>query len=241
MTMTSKYAGTCITCKGRIEKGETINWVRGVGASHATADACARAKALAAPKATVTIAGDMAPVVAFLNRGKASGLKAPAVSFLAPRGGTLTISLAPDSGRNPGAIYVKVNGDYVGKISPDGSVGGALAGDTGLQAALIQVATDPATHAREYGKLSGRCSFCQTDLTDDRSGSSVEMGYGPVCAKRYNLPWKPAGKRHELKPLPMTQAQIDADEQAMNAMVAAQELDEAKQVAAFKFGGWINR
>ncbi len=43
--------------------------------------------------------------------------------------------------------------------------------------------------AYEYG-LSGRCMFCARDLTDDRSNPHRGgVGYGPVCADKYGLPW----------------------------------------------------
>lgn len=34
MTITAKYAGTCRECGGRIEEGETVDWVRGEGTAH---------------------------------------------------------------------------------------------------------------------------------------------------------------------------------------------------------------
>lgn len=37
-----------------------------------------------------------------------------------------------------------------------------------------------------------RCSFCGLALTDE---GSVEVGYGPVCAKRWGLPHQPHGVR----------------------------------------------
>ena len=51
---------------------------------------------------------------------------------------------------------------------------------------LKSFATDPAAVAAKYGKLTGSCSFCQSSLTDSKS---LAVGYGPVCAKHYNLPW----------------------------------------------------
>ena len=53
---------------------------------------------------------------------------------------------------------------------------------------LKAFAKDPATFAAQYGKHTGKCCFCDIRLTDDRDGSSVEVGYGPVCAKKWNLP-----------------------------------------------------
>jgi len=55
---------------------------------------------------------------------------------------------------------------------------------------LQEFAADPAGVAAEHGKLTGNCCFCNTKLTDERS---TEVGYGPVCAGHYGLPW---GKKH---------------------------------------------
>jgi len=52
--------------------------------------------------------------------------------------------------------------------------------------ALENFKTDPITTLAEMGRLAGRCAFCQRALDDERS---TAMGYGPVCAKRYSLPW----------------------------------------------------
>ena len=56
----------------------------------------------------------------------------------------------------------------------------------------VAVAADPAAAAKAYGALMGRCSFCDTAITDE---GSVEVGYGPVCAKRFGLPHTPKGTK----------------------------------------------
>jgi hypothetical protein len=43
-----------------------------------------------------------------------------------------------------------------------------------------------ADQASQFGAVTGRCVFCSRKLTDERS---IEVGYGPVCAERENLPW----------------------------------------------------
>ena len=45
---------------------------------------------------------------------------------------------------------------------------------------------DLAGTAGSTGRLSGNCCFCGRDLTDQRS---TRVGYGPVCARHYNLTW----------------------------------------------------
>jgi len=33
---------------------------------------------------------------------------------------------------------------------------------------------------------TGNCCFCRRELTDKRS---TEVGYGPICADHFSLPW----------------------------------------------------
>lgn len=54
---------------------------------------------------------------------------------------------------------------------------------------LCEIANDPEGSAKKYGHDTGRCCFCHRNLTDDKSGKSVERGYGPICAERFGLVW----------------------------------------------------
>jgi len=51
-----------------------------------------------------------------------------------------------------------------------------------------------AEEAALFGHDAGQCVFCSLSLDDDRS---VAMGYGPVCARNYGLPW--GNKRQAVK------------------------------------------
>lgn len=52
---------------------------------------------------------------------------------------------------------------------------------------IKEFSADPEVVAANYGRLTGSCCFCKKTLDDDRSKA---VGYGPICAKRFNLPWK---------------------------------------------------
>lgn len=56
----------------------------------------------------------------------------------------------------------------------------------GLVDLLKELATNPQETAAKYGKETGVCCFCAITLTDPRS---VTVGYGPICAGNYGLPW----------------------------------------------------
>lgn len=112
-------------------------------------------------------------------------LKRPFVCFLV-EGIEMKVSPAPATGKNPGSLYVKKGGEYQGKIGKDGGFTAARDAQTGIVEALKLFALDPARAAFAYGQATGNCCFCARELTDARS---VEVGYGPICAGNYGLPW----------------------------------------------------
>lgn len=51
---------------------------------------------------------------------------------------------------------------------------------------LLDLEANPAEAAARHGHATGNCCFCARDLTDPRS---VTVGYGPICAGKWGLPW----------------------------------------------------
>jgi hypothetical protein len=94
------------------------------------------------------------------------------------------LSLAAQSSRNPGCLYVKVDSDYIGKISPAGIFHATGYTPDFLIQLLSTLAAEPLATVAEYGRLTGSCSFCGRTLTHP---DSKRYGYGPVCAERYRL------------------------------------------------------
>lgn len=109
---------------------------------------------------------------------------------------TIRISVAGPNARIPGSINVVVadTRDWCGRILSDGTwepsrkLDEKQAGE--IQLLLTEFAADPAGVAARHGRLTGNCCFCNSGLKDERS---TDMGYGPVCAKNFGLPW---GARH---------------------------------------------
>jgi hypothetical protein len=188
MTITSKFTSKCRTCGGEVKAGDRVIWIRGVaGVTHVDAAACAAAPR---PAAKPVVTANAKPMADFLAAAKARGLKRPKVSFIGPNGVELLMKLAGAESKNPGAVFVFVGGGYTGSIAVDGVVRGALASNAEVLTIIANIASDPAAAAKAYGVLTGACSFCQKELTD---AGSVEVGYGPVCAKKYGLPHTPRG------------------------------------------------
>lgn len=115
----------------------------------------------------------------------AESLKAPRVQFSSTSGEFLVRRAKPDS-RNPGHLYVVFGGDYVGKIAPNGRFWPTRECPKAVEQALVEFNKNPQQVAAAYGQSTGNCCFCARELTDPRS---VEVGYGPICADRFGLPW----------------------------------------------------
>lgn len=75
---------------------------------------------------------------------------------------------------------------FFGRIDVDGSFYGTRSADQTVVSLVKEFAGDPAGTAGRYGRLTGGCSFCNHSLKDDRS---TQVGYGPVCAKNFDLAW----------------------------------------------------
>lgn len=107
-----------------------------------------------------------------------NGLKKP--RFITER---LTISLAPSHGKNAGALYVKCDGEYAGKII-NGEFKPSYRVPKDIMDLLREVAASPVEVATKYGKDTGRCSCCGRELTDPKS---IAAGIGPVCQNKWGL------------------------------------------------------
>jgi len=118
--------------------------------------------------------------------------KYPKLTFEFEDGRVVVLRKAGPRSKYAGSINVTDDGKYpdnlwYGRINPDGTftarrvrTGG---GDEEVLEFLRRFAKNPAEMAIEYGKRSGRCCFCGKALKHG------ELGYGPVCAKNWGLPW----------------------------------------------------
>ena len=102
------------------------------------------------------------------------GLKKPALQI-----GQYRFSPAPATGANPGAIYVKEEGTYLGKMLNGKFLARATQAAT---AEVLAIAADPLGEAIKNGKLTGRCAICSRKLSDPES---VDRGIGPICQEKF--------------------------------------------------------
>jgi hypothetical protein len=94
--------------------------------------------------------------------------------------GGMTISPAKAHGKNPGALYVKDAGNYIGKV-----VGGKFIGTLNCTQEqtdrVLKFIADPAEAAKVYGQETGVCCVCNAEL---RSEWRLR-GIGPICAEKF--------------------------------------------------------
>ncbi len=121
-------------------------------------------------------------------------VKSPKIRMSFDEGKPLAMTLAK-SGKNEGSVYLSDGGPfganvYYGRVAPDGTFLPSNVVSPNAMTALTKVleamSSKPAETAAKFGHLTGRCCFCNQSLNDERS---TEVGYGPVCAKTFNLPW----------------------------------------------------
>lgn len=153
---------------------------------------CKLADKITSPQVIVPAANiqNVSSMIEFIGRARGK-LKYPKIVFnVGDR--VIRLSIAGDRSRAPGSINVvdhstrdwygriQKNGDWEPAPSVEASVADSILGG------LIKFAKNPAKAAAAYGHLTGNCCFCLLPLTDSRS---TTVGYGPICAKHYDLPW----------------------------------------------------
>lgn len=125
----------------------------------------------------------------------AKNLKYPKIRLKTAGGLPLALSVAGPKSKAPGTVNLTDGGPYgqnvwYGRVTVAGvyEPGKAQPPEAveDVAATLRALSRNPAKAAADYGKLTGNCCFCCKPLSDAKS---TEVGYGPVCAQKWNLPW----------------------------------------------------
>ena len=145
------------------------------------------------PKVEVVV-GDFGEVIALFAQAS-KHLKHPAIDLALPDGSPIHLTVAGKLSKAPGSVNVtdgKPFGQnkWYGRVAPDGTwePGRAVTPEamTALGTLLTRLSHAPHRVAAAHGKLTGRCCFCNSKLSDPKS---TEVGYGPQCAKSFGMPW----------------------------------------------------
>jgi hypothetical protein len=118
-------------------------------------------------------------------------LKWPKIRLSTVKGQVVVMKLAGPRSKYYGQLLVTdgqpfgVN-KFFGRIDKNGIWNPGKDSTQDVLDLLGKFSDDPAGVAAAYGKLTGNCCFCNLPLSDQRS---TDVGYGPVCADHWNLPW----------------------------------------------------
>jgi hypothetical protein len=122
---------------------------------------------------------NLGPLLEAFQKASDAGLKRPTL-----RVAGYVFSKAPATGQNAGHLYVKNDGEYLGKISPDGVFMYGHSVDSETVTEVVTIASDLLEATTAHGKRTGQCSCCGRELTN---ADSIEAGIGPVCAEKWGL------------------------------------------------------
>jgi hypothetical protein len=143
------------------------------------------------PEPKKVVIGSVAGIIALFQTA-GSKLKYPAI-VIDVSDVTIRMYRAGAQAKEPGSVTVTRRNEYgeyewIGRVSLDGNwTPGRKAEEVPMiEDFLTQFAADPAGIAAAFGKKTGRCCFCNSALTDERS---LHVGYGPTCASHYELPY----------------------------------------------------
>jgi hypothetical protein len=149
-----------------------------------------------APAAPTEVVGDLSRIIAMFDTSR-SHLRAPAITLDGFR-----VSVAGQRAREPGSLTVTgvernarsrfgngMTRQFFGRVTRAGVWEPSRGAPEGLGAKLRAFAADPAGEAAAYGRLHGRCCFCNHRLGEGADRRSVDVGYGPDCAEHFGLAW----------------------------------------------------
>ena len=153
----------------------------------------------ASPQEHTQLAPQFTKVMELFARARAAGLSWPKIRLVTPNGSKVVLSqYGPQHCSFPGHLAV-TNGAafgstgrrFFGRISPEGefSPGKNDPRDDiaeNVAALLLQLGENPAGLAKLQGRLTDSCMFCGRGLL---TKESVAVGYGPICADKFGLPW----------------------------------------------------
>lgn len=124
-------------------------------------------------------------------RAKSAGLRFPKIRLEASDGQKVVLSQAGERSKYLGQVMMTDGGPFgsnkfFGRIDSAGSLNASASMTAPVRELVDALAADPAKVASIYGRKTGSCCFCGRGLED---GRSVAVGYGPVCAEKFGLPW----------------------------------------------------
>lgn len=135
--------------------------------------------------------GDLTAINAMFDKA-GKNVKWPAV-VLGEGAHAIRLSIAGPTAKMPGSINVTTDGPFAnriwfGRITQDGqfTTNPRVEVKSYVTDMLRDFAKEPVRVASHHGRRTGNCCFCSREL---RTKESLAVGYGPICAERFGLPW----------------------------------------------------
>lgn len=156
---------------------------RQLAASYAAIEKLEAAKKAAADRKAAAPVVDISAMTAAFQKKLADGKRAKLMMARIEDRETAIYNFSPakPDSKNPGAIYVRRDNAYMGKIVGD-KFHRVRECTPEIESAIVAMAADPKGAAIATGRLLGSCSCCGRTLTDQ---VSIDMGIGPICAGKY--------------------------------------------------------
>lgn len=123
-------------------------------------------------------------------------LKYPKITFLTPglnHSGKLQFYLAGAKSAYTGTIQITDSRSYgqnewYGRIHRiNGAVEFSRVSTAPIREKVYAILRDPLGEAKTSGQKFSNCCFCNREIIN---ANSLAVGYGPICAERYGLPWE---------------------------------------------------
>jgi len=142
------------------------------------------------PRTVEPTLGDLAPVIAMLDKAASAQKRMPKIELVARdnNGRTQRVVIKRRKDGSAAVTDGRPYGDNTlfGFVELDGNYHPTRGNSAEVETVLCELAADPAKVAGQHGIATGNCCFCNTALSDKRSRS---VGYGPTCAGKFGLPW----------------------------------------------------
>lgn len=138
--------------------------------------------------------GPYVPLLALLTAGQQCNKRQPRVKIPLP-GGVLAIKLMGDRSKNAGCLAItngvsgwrdRPNSEFYGYVGVTGHWKPTYNTPEYIKSAMEALAPNPTAWVAAFGQRVSYCVFCATQIT---TTESLAVGYGPVCAERFSLPW----------------------------------------------------
>jgi hypothetical protein len=176
----------CATIENHNRLSEKQQYWIGVLYERATSDAADKPV-----NSEVDLGASLAGVIALFDKAASASKGNPFIVLDVADVGAIKLSLAGPNARFPGTVNVADKaafgeGVFYGRITREGKFETRGTVNQALVNHLLRLSSDPVAVAAEYGKRTGACCFCARTLTHP---ASIAVGYGPICAERFNLPY----------------------------------------------------